>query len=215
MKLLSGIVLGAVLALGGTYIYKTYFCPCNKAAPMGATTAEIGKEAPNFTLKNQDGETVTLADYKGNKTVVLEWFNKDCPFVKKFYEAGEMQRLQKEETAKDVAWLRVISSAPGKQGYLDEAAAKAQHAESNASHTLIDASGDVGRMYDAKTTPHMYVIDMGGKLVYAGAIDSIKSFDSADIPNAENYVLSALNSLRTGAPVATPQTTPYGCGVKY
>ena len=133
----------------------------------------------------------------------------------KFYDAGEMQRLQKAETAKDVVWLRIVSSAPGKQGYLDSAEAQAQHAEANATHTLIDASGDVGRMYDAKTTPNMYVIDLQGNLVYSGAIDSIRSFDQSDIANAENYVVSALESVRNGTAVATPQTTPYGCGVKY
>ena len=215
MKFVTGIILGAVLALGGAFVYKQY-CPCNKAeAKTGPVNAVVGQQAPDFALKNQDGEIIKLADLKGKGPIVLEWFNKDCPYVKKFYNVGEMQKLQKEQTAKGVTWLRVISSAPGKQGYLDETAAKAQHATANATHTLIDATGEVGRLYDAKTTPNMYVIDMGGKLAYSGAIDSIKGFDSSDIANAENYVVAALDALRMGTPVANAQTTPYGCGVKY
>jgi len=214
MKLFTGILLGAVLALGGSYIYKTYFCGCDKAVSSVATAA-IGQKAPDFTLKNQNGEMVRLADYADKGLVVLEWFNKDCPYVKKFYSIGAMQGLQKAETAKGVTWLRIISSAPNKQGYLDEAALQAEHAAANATHTLIDPTGDVGRLYGAKTTPHMYVIGLSGDLAYSGAIDSIKSFDSQDVANAENYVAAALEALRSGSPIAMPQTTPYGCSVKY
>lgn len=215
MKFITGIILGAVLALGGAYVYKQY-CPCDKAAAKTAPThASVGKEAPNFTLKNQDGQMVSLADYASQGPIVLEWFNKDCPYVKKFYNVGAMQDLQQAEIAKGVTWLRIISSAPGKQGYLEGEELKAQHAASSASQTLVDPTGEVGRLYGAKTTPHMYVIGLDGKLIYSGAIDSNKSFDSNDIATAENYVVAALDALRMGVPVAMPQTTPYGCGVKY
>ena len=215
MKLLSGIVLGAVLALGGTYVYKHYICGCASAKSEAPHMAEVGKTAPDFTLKNQDGVMIQLSSFVGKGPIVLEWFNKDCPYVKKFYGVGAMQRLQLSEAEKGVTWLRITSSAPNKQGFMDEATAKAQHEAANASQTLVDPTGDVGRMYGAKTTPNMFVIDNSGKLVYSGAIDSIKSFDSADIANSENYVISALEAVRAGQPVATAQTTPYGCGVKY
>ncbi|MBA43516.1 MAG: thioredoxin family protein [Magnetococcales bacterium] len=216
MKLLSGIILGAVLALGGTYVYKNYFCPCNNAmAETGDKVVKLGERVPQFALKNQDGDMIDIMALREQGPIVVEWFNKDCPYVKKFYGAGEMQRLQKQEIDRGVTWLRVVSSAPGKQGYLTQEEAKAQHDASNASHTLLDPTGEVGRMFDAKTTPKMYVINHDGVLVYSGAIDSIKGFDQADIPNATNYVVEALYDLREGREVRTPQTTPYGSGVKY
>lgn len=213
-KLITGIILGAALALGGGYVYKTYFCGCGKAANTTAAAA-IGQTAPDFALKNQNGDMVRLSDYAGKGPVVLEWFNKDCPYVKKFYSIGAMQDLQKAKTAKGTIWLRITSSAPNKQGYLDEAGLKAEHAAANAIHTLVDPTGDVGRLYGAQTTPHMFVIGLGGNLAYNGAIDNIKSFDSADVANAENYVTAALDALRSGTAIANPQTTPYGCSVKY
>lgn len=214
MKFLAGIVIGAALAIGGGYMYLN--CPCHEAKAEAAPThAVVGQKAPDFTLKNQNGDMVKLSDYIGKGPIVLEWFNKDCPYVRKFYDAGEMQRLQKQEVGNGAIWLRIVSSAPGKQGFLDDATAKAVHATSNATATLIDATGDVGRLYEAKTTPSMAVIDLGGNLVYAGAIDSIKSFDAADIPNAENYVVAALDALRAGMPIKVSQTPSYGCGVKY
>jgi len=178
-------------------------------------SVKVGEAAPNFSLPGDDGKTHSLADYKG-KTVVLEWTNADCPFVKKHY-AGNMQVLQKTYTAKDVVWLSVISSAPGKQGHVDAAGAAALSKERGATPTrvLLDDKGTVGRLYDAKTTPHMYVVDGSGKLAYAGGIDSIASADAADIPGATPYVKNALDELLAGKAVTVATTKPYGCSIKY
>lgn len=176
---------------------------------------KVGEPAPAFSLPGDDGKTHALADYRG-KTVVLEWTNDGCPFVKKHY-AGNMQSLQKTYTAKDVVWLSVVSSAPGKQGSVDAAGAKALTQSRGAAPTsvLLDPTGEVGRLYDAKTTPHMYVIDGKGKLVYAGAIDSNPSADPADIPAATPYVKNALDETLAGKPVTVAVTKPYGCSIKY
>ncbi len=176
----------------------------------------IGEKAPAFTLKDYHGETHSLSDFEG-KFVVLEWLNHDCPFVVKFYQGGHMQDLQKKYTEKDVVWLVINSSAPGKQGHLTPDAAKKISAEKKAQHTalLLDHDGKVGRAYDARVTPHMYVINPEGKLIYNGAIDSIRSARAADIPRAENYVVAALDAAMNGGEVATPVSRPYGCSVKY
>lgn len=181
-----------------------------------AFAAEIGKAAPAFTLQAASGKEVSLSDFKG-KTVVLEWLNHGCPFVKKHYEAGNMQALQKDYTAKGVVWLSVISSAPGKQGHVDARGALADlsRVKSNASEVLLDPKGVVGRAFEAKVTPHMYVINSAGVLVYQGAIDSISSADPADIPKAKNYVAQALDATLEGKAVAEASTKAYGCGVKY
>lgn len=178
-------------------------------------SVKVGEAAPNFSLPGDDGKTHSLADYKG-KTVVLEWTNADCPFVKKHY-AGNMQALQKAYTAKDVVWLSVISSAPGKQGHVDAAGAAALSKERGATPTrvLLDDKGTVGRLYDAKTTPHMYVVDGSGKLAYAGGIDSVASADAADIPTATPYVKNALDEVLAGKAVTVATTKPYGCSIKY
>lgn len=181
-----------------------------------AFAATVGKTAPVIEAKTATGDIFSLAEQKG-KTVVLEWTNKGCPFVKKFYGADEMQRLQKEAAADDVVWVTVISSAPGKQGHMDAEAALAHAKEIGASpaHIILDEDGTVGKTYGAKTTPHMFVIDAQGTLQYAGAIDSNSSADPADIATADNYVVAALAALKKGEPIENSSTKPYGCSVKY
>jgi peroxiredoxin len=180
------------------------------------SAAEPGEAAPEFTLTDSKGTSHKLSDFRG-KFVVLEWLNHECPFVKKHYSSGNMQKLQQEYTAKGVVWLSIISSAPGKQGHRTGPQAEADTKDKNAAPTavLLDPSGEVGKKYDAKTTPEMFVLDKEGKILYAGAIDSIKSTDSADIAKAENHVRQALDAALAGQPVPKPKTTPYGCSVKY
>ena len=178
--------------------------------------AEIGEKAPEFTLKDVHGNEHSLADYKG-QFVVLEWINHGCPFVVKFYDAGEMQRLQKKYREKGVEWLVICSSRPGSQGYYESEDAARISEEKGAQHTayLIDADGTVGRQYGAQVTPHMYVIDPDGVLRYQGAIDSIRSANQADIERADNYVVMALEQAMAGEEVEITVTRPYGCTVKY
>ena len=177
---------------------------------------KIGAAAPHFTAVDTNGKTHNLADYKG-KTVVLEWHNVDCPFVKKHYNSGNMQALQKAATADGVAWLTVNSSAKGLQGHLTPQAANELLAAQKAAPTayLLDTDGTVGRLYEAKTTPHMYVIDPKGTLVYMGAIDDKPTANPEDIKTANNYVTAALASLKANKPVENAATKPYGCAVKY
>ena len=186
------------------------------AAPAFAADAKVGQDAPAFTAVDTKGEKRSLADFKG-KTVVLEWHNKDCPYVKKHYGSGNMQKLQKDYTAKGVVWLTIISSAEGKQGFVtgEDADADMAKAKASPSHVLLDSAGAVGRLYGAKTTPHMFVIDPSGKLVYNGAIDDNSSSDPDDIPSSKNYVAAALDSVLAGKKVAKKATRPYGCSVKY
>lgn len=190
------------------------------AAALLAVNAQaavkVGEPAPNFSLPGSDGKTHALADYQG-KTVVLEWTNDGCPFVKKHYGSGNMQSLQKSYTGEGVVWLSVISSAPGKQGHVDAAGARALSQSRGASPTqvLLDDQGTVGRLYEAKTTPHLYVIDPRGKLAYAGGIDSIASADPGDIPTATPYLKNALDEVLAGKPVTVAVTKPYGCSIKY
>ena len=178
--------------------------------------ATVGQPAPAFTLTDTKGTTHSLADFAG-KTVVLEWFNHECPFVKKHYGAGNMQRQQAAATGKGVVWLTINSSAPGKQGHVNAEQANAILGEWKASPTafLLDHDGTVGQAYGAKTTPHMYVIDGAGVLRYNGAIDSNPSADPADIPGATQYVEAALGDLAANRAVARGTTQPYGCSVKY
>jgi peroxiredoxin len=188
-----------------------------KAAPeASAATAVVGKAAPNFTLTDTTGKKWKLSDQKG-KVVVLEWFNHGCPFVKKHYDSGNMQKLQKEYTGKGVVWLAINSSAKGKQGNATPAEHDKVFKEKNAAPTavLIDEDGTVGKEYKAKTTPDMYVIDKKGKLVYAGAIDDKSGVDQAEIATAKNYVKSALDELLSGKTVTVAETKSYGCSVKY
>lgn len=176
----------------------------------------IGQAAPDFTATASDGKAVKLSDYKG-KTVVLEWTNDGCPFVKKHYGSGNMQKLQKEAAAEGIVWLSVISSAPGEQGHVDGAGADKLTKERAAAPAavLLDPSGALGKLYAAKTTPHMFVIGKDGVLAYAGAIDDKPSTDADDISKAINYVQQALAELKAGKPVSVSSTASYGCGVKY
>jgi peroxiredoxin len=176
----------------------------------------VGDPAPSFTLTDTKGQTHSLADLKG-KTVVLEWWNYECPFVGKHYGSGNMQKLQKEWTAKGVVWLTVSSSASGKQGYVDAAKANAWMKEKGAAQTavLLDHDGKVGRAYGAKTTPHMFVIDPKGTVVYAGGIDDKPSTDQADVATAKNFVSAALVEVTAGKRVTMAISQPYGCSVKY
>ncbi len=177
---------------------------------------EIGKPAPDFTATDSKGTAHKLSDFKG-KTVVLEWNNPECPYVVKHYESGNMQKLQSAATADGVVWLTVNSSAPEKQGNMDGAAADKYVADQKAAPTayILDPSGEIGKAYDAKTTPNMYVINGDGVLVYAGAIDSDDSFKQEAIAGATNYVSAALQSLKDSKPIEVASTKPYGCGVKY
>lgn len=183
-----------------------------------APSADVGAAAPAFTGTTSNGETVSLADFAG-KTVVLEWTNDGCPFVKKHYATppANMQSLQASAAADDIVWLSVISSRPGSQGHVSPEKANELTSSRGAApaHVILDESGDIGRLYGAKTTPHMYIVTPEGKLVYDGAIDSIPSAKVEDIAKAENYVTAALADLSAGKPVATPTTKPYGCAVKY
>ncbi len=183
---------------------------------FAADKAEIDKMAPDFTLKDQFGIAHRLSDYKG-QIVVLEWINFDCPFVVKHYSSNNMQNLQKKYTDQDVIWLSICSSAEGKQGHFsnDEIKKRIEDQKAKMSAYLIDESGDVGRMYEAKTTPHIYIVDKNGFLVYAGAIDDTKSTDKNDIPKSKNYVSEVLDNLYNGSPIKTKTTVPYGCSVKY
>jgi alkyl hydroperoxide reductase subunit AhpC len=182
----------------------------------GATEIVVGKPAPAFSLPDPNGKTVSLAEQQG-KWVVLEWTNPECPFVRKHYGSGNMQKLQDTYTAKGVVWLSVASSAPGKEGnYPPDQWIKVQK-DRNAHPTalLLDPDGRVGRAYGAKTTPHMFVIDPTGTLVYQGAIDDHSSPFEASISGAKNYVAAALDEGMSGKPVSTASTKPYGCSVKY
>jgi peroxiredoxin len=186
------------------------------AIVLVAHAATVGQAAPTFTGKDSQGKTESLEQYRG-KYVVLEWTNRDCPYTKKQYDSGNMQALQREWTAKGVVWLTVLSSAPGEQGYLDAAGENAQMARVHAHPTaaILDPKGEIGRLYSAKTTPHMFVIDPAGKLIYAGAIDDKATTDTGDVKTAKNYVSAALTEAMTGQPVQVASTRPYGCSVKY
>jgi peroxiredoxin len=190
-------------------------CSRNAAANASAEL-KVGSEAPAFTLKDTSGNEHSLSDYKG-KFVVLEWFNNSCPFVKKHYTSGSMQKLQQEYTGKEVVWLSINSSAPGKQGHVTAETAPKTISEWNmeATKILLDHDGKVGKMYGAKTTPHMFVIDKRGKLVYQGAIDSRPTPNTADLVDAQNYVKVALDNTMAGKRIENTSTKPYGCSVKY
>ncbi len=185
-------------------------------ASAAAADIEAGKPAPNFSAQDASGKTRSLSEFNG-KFVVLEWFNPDCPFSKKQYDSGTIQQLQKQSTDKGVVWLTIDSSAPGKQGHLTGEQAQAVIAERKASPTavLLDPDGAVGKLYGAKTTPHMFVIDPKGVVIYHGAIDDQPTLDAAAAKNAHNYVQTALDEAMAGKPVTVKPTQPYGCSVKY
>lgn len=175
-----------------------------------------GDISPDFKLKNLDAKEISLSDFKG-KYVVLEWFNKDCPFVKKHYESNNMQNLQETYTKKDVVWLMVNSSNVGQQG--NEAPVVAletlKKLGAKQTHYLIDEDGKVGKLFGAKTTPHMYILDKNHKVIYTGAIDSIASADKADLKAAKNYVANTLDLSMAGKEVDIKNSKAYGCNVKY
>ena len=184
------------------------------AAPLRAELAP-GQPAPDFTLNDQTGAPRSLSDAKG-KYVVLEWYNKGCPFVRRHYDAKNMQGLQKKYAKKGVVWYSIVSSAPGKQGALTtKDAAKTWRKEGMASTLLLDPKSAVARLYGAKTTPHMFVVDPKGDVIYMGAIDDNPSTDVAGLKGAHNYVSAALDAAMAGRPVPNPVTQSYGCSVKY
>ena len=185
-------------------------------APNVHAAATLGQKAPEFTAKDVSGKTVNLADFKG-KHVVLEWVNPGCPFVRKHYSGGNMQSTQKEAAAKGVVWLAINSTESAHTDYLEPSKLGAWMKEksSTVNATLMDESGSIGKAYGAKTTPHMYIINPQGNLVYAGGIDSIPSAREADIAKATNYVKAALAEAAQGKVISTASTAPYGCSVKY
>ncbi len=197
-KLIAAAALSAVLAL------------------PAAASPDIGKEAPNFTARTADGKTVDLKSLRG-KIVVLEWTNHQCPYVRMHYNANNMQATQKDATTQGVVWLQIISSPPGKQGFLEGSEAIKVNAERNAvpTNVVLDPDGKIGTLYGAQTTPHMYVIDAKGTLVYKGGIDSIPSSRADTLPKAVNYVRETLGALAANQPVPNPSTRPYGCTIHY
>jgi alkyl hydroperoxide reductase subunit AhpC len=204
MKIQRKILLTALVALG----------LCSVLPALWA--AKIGEAAPDFTATASNGKTFHLADYRG-KYVVLEWHNNGCPYVGKHYKSGNMQRLQKEWTSKGVIWFTILSSAPGKQGYVtaneeNDYLTKMQAAPTAA---LLDPTGEIGHLYEAKTSPQMVVINPEGTLIYSGAIDDKPTTDLQDVPTATNYVSLALQESMAGKPVQMTTTRPYGCSVKY
>ena len=206
-KFTAAMMLAAALTVG---------CAQESGAASDTSAVKVGQPAPAFTLVDSTGKTHSLADYAG-KTVVLEWTNHECPFVKKHYGSENMQKQQRAATADGIVWLSVNSGAEGEQGHVDGAEAEAIRSKAGAAQTayLLDPQGTVGHAYGAMTTPHMYVIAPDGVLRYAGAIYSIPSADTADIPKATQYVPQALTELAAGKPVSVAVTRPYGCSVKY
>jgi peroxiredoxin len=203
------IALGAgALAIGGGLLALK--------APKAEAAVQSGAAAPAFSVVDAAGRTRTLAEFAG-KTVVLEWTNHLCPYVRKHYETGNMQALQLDATAGGAVWLSVISSAPGKQGHVSGAEAMRLTTTRSAAPTavLMDPSGDLGRLYGARTTPHMFVIGPDGKIAYQGGIDDRNSSDHATVEGARNYVREALAAIRAGRAPATASAPPYGCSVKY
>ena len=186
------------------------------ALVASALAVKIGEPAPGFTGVDSTGKQQSLSAYKG-KFVVLEWHNQGCPYTRKHYESGNMQRLQKEWTSKGVVWLTVISSAPGTQGFVTPTQENEYLQKMNATPTavIMDPGGSLGHLYAAKTTPHMFIIDPSGTLIYNGAIDDHPSSDQADIAGSKNYVSTALQEAMNGKPVTDAATRPYGCSVKY
>ncbi len=185
-------------------------------AGLAAAEPSIGRPAPEFTGQGSDGKMYSLADYRG-KFVVLQWYNRDCPFIHKHYDSGNMQKLQDTYAKKGVVWFEILSSAPGKEGYLTAAEAQQNRTKSGTKSfaTLVDPESAIAKLYGAKTTPHMFIIDPKGVLIYQGAIDDHASTDAEDIPRSKNYVAAALDEALAGKPVSTPRTRPYGCSVKY
>lgn len=198
-----------------TFAVATVFTTTVIAVPVQAAPT-LGQPAPAFKAVDAAGRTRALAEFRG-KTVVLEWTNEGCPYVQKHYNSGHMQGLQAQAARDGVVWLSIVSSAPGMQGYLTPKDAKAWKARVGAASAdvLMDPKGAVGRAYEAKTTPHMYIVDKAGTLVYMGGIDDQPTPDPASLKTARNYVVAALADVKAARPVAQAATRPYGCSVKY
>lgn len=203
MRVINRLLAGVAISAG------LFFNPAMAAV-------KIGEAAPDFKAQGSNGKSYSLSEFKG-KYVVLEWTNDGCPFVRKHYSSGNMQKLQKEATDQGTVWLSVVSSAPGKQGNVSAAEANALSKSRKAAPTavLLDENGSLGKLYEAKTTPHMFIVDPQGKLIYNGAIDDTSSADPDDIATSKNYVRTALAEAATGKPVSKPLTQPYGCSIKY
>ena len=215
-KTIGFAALGLVGA--GAAAFAVYVAPHlgSDYVPPELANLAVGQPAPGFTLPDASGRQVSLAGLKG-RTVVLEWNNPGCPSVQKHYDSGNMQRTQAAAAKDGVVWLTVNSGAPGKQGHMDAGEAKEFVADAGAHPAayLLDPKGDVGRAYGARTTPHMYIVDGKGTLVYAGGMDDRPSTDADDVEGARNHVLAALSELKAGKPVSVPTSRPYGCNVKY
>lgn len=209
-------VLLALLAATTLMMVTTPTNATTAPAETPAKGAEIGKPAPAFTATDSNGKAHTLSDFIG-KTVVLEWTNHECPYVRKHYDTNNMQDLQKDATGKGVVWLSIVSSAQGKQGYTTGEEANKIIAKEKSAETarLLDPTGAIGTVYGASTTPHMFVIDPQGIVVYAGGIDDQPSVSHSTVKTAKNYVKAALDDLAAGKPVAVATAKPYGCNVKY
>lgn len=206
-----------VLALGLSMIASAVVLEAEDGAAADAlASVAIGAAAPDFAVRDTKGALVRLADYRG-RIVVLEWTNDTCPFVGKQYGSGNMQALQSRYTSHGVVWLTVVSSAEGEPGFVNPAEADRDTVRRGAAPTavLLDPAGTLGRLYGARATPHMYVINQAGRLVYRGAFDDKPSTNPADIATAHNYVTAALDETLAGRPVTVPATSAYGCAVKY
>jgi peroxiredoxin len=197
-------------------LYSLFAVAVTCLAPLLMGAAKIGQPAPDFAATASDGKSYRLSDYRG-KYVVLEWHNNGCPYVGKHYNSGNMQKLQKQWTGRGVVWFTIISSAPGRQGYVSAAEENQYLTKEHATPTaaLLDPTGEVGHLYDAKTSPQMVVINPRGVMIYDGAIDDKPTTDLSDVPGATNYVSLALEQAMAGKQVETPTTRPYGCSVKY
>lgn len=211
----TGITILLAVAVSATLLAEDITTPGEPPVEV-ENFATVGEDAPEFSLNNAEGKEISLSDYSG-KYVVLEWVNFDCPFVKKHYRSNNMQGLQATYTEKDVVWLSICSSAPGKQGFFadEELALRIKEEKSGATSYLVDADGIVGRLYEAKTTPHIFIIDPEGVLVYAGAIDDVKSTKAEDIEGAVNYVQTTLDAALANKVIEISSTKSYGCAVKY
>ncbi|MEY2505871.1 MAG: hypothetical protein QOH01_200 [Verrucomicrobiota bacterium] len=199
-----------------TKLFAAFVTLAASTALFAADSPAVGTNAPDFSLTDSKGKTQSVSQYKG-KYVVLEWFNPECPFVKKHYGSGNMQKLQAEFTGKGVVWLSIDSSAPGLEGYLtaEQANAKITDWKTKQTALVLDPDGKAGRSYGAKNTPHMFVINPDGKIVYEGAIDSKATPNPSDIASSTNYVKVALEESLSGKTVSNANTKPYGCSVKY
>jgi len=205
-----------MLALAGLALVLVVVGAVTLFGAPAVASVQTGAQAPAFSIGDANGQTRTLEEFRG-RTVVLEWTNHGCPYVRKHYDSGNMQALQREATADGIVWLQVISSAPGEQGHLDGQGALARVRTDNAAPTatLLDPTGVMGRAYGARNTPHMFIVSADGRVVYQGAIDDRPSARPASLEGAHNYVRAALADIEAGRAVQVAETTPYGCSVKY